>query len=188
MGDEDQLRNRYAQQLELRSRLARIAILDSSADLPLPSRTLEEWERRVLRTYLDDTAEKLSMFQSLLERLESMRDIVNEKFLFKRLEFDQKRGMVFRDEDTGAFVDLRHLSSGEQHELVLWYDLLMNTSEYSLVLIDEPEISLHVAWQKSFLDDLARVGSLTTLRFIIATHSPQIIGKWWDRAVELGID
>ena len=115
-----------------------------------------------------------------------MRDIVNEKFLFKRLEFDQDLGMVFNDEDTGARVDLQHLSSGEQHELVLLYDLLMNVDERSLVLIDEPEISLHVAWQKSFLDDLDRIGSLTTLCFIVATHSPQIIGKWWSHSIELG--
>ena len=185
MDTEDELRDRYAEQLELRSRLANIAILDSSADLRLPERTLQEWERRVLRTYLNDAADKLKTFQPLLDRLELLREIVNERFLFKKLEFDQKQGFAFADEDSGMRVDLRHLSSGEQHEVVLMYDLLMNVKEHSLVLIDEPEISLHVAWQKAFLDDLDRVSSLTSLRFIIATHSPQIIGSWWDRAISL---
>ena len=182
---EPQLRERYAEQLELRSRLANIAVLDSSTDLKLPERSLEEWERRVLRIYLEDTADKLMTFQPLLERLELLREIVNERFLFKKLEFDQKQGLTFVDEDSGVQVELRHLSSGEQHEVVLMYDLLMNVKAHSLVLIDEPEISLHVAWQKAFLDDLDRVSSLTSLRFIIATHSPQIIGSWWDRAVSL---
>lgn len=182
---EEHLRDRYTAQLELRSRLARIAILDSSADLELPERDLEDWERKVLKIYLDDAEAKLRTFQPLLERFELIRAIANERFLFKTLEFDREKGLAFKDEDSDALLDLRHLSSGEQHELVLMYDLLMNVGEHSLVLIDEPEISLHVAWQKSFLDDLDRIASLRPLRFIIATHSPQIVGKRWDRTVEL---
>ena len=182
---EDQLRERYNEQLNLRSRLADIAILASSADLRLPDRELLGWEQKVFRTYLDDAAAKLESFQPLLHRLELLREIINERFLFKDLAYDRDRGFIFEDEDSEAMLDLRDLSSGEQHELVLFYDLLMNVEEHSLVLIDEPEISLHVAWQKAFLNDLDRVASLTSLRFIIATHSPQIIGNWWDQAVEL---
>ena len=182
---ESQLRDRYAAQQQLRSRLANIAILDSSTELDLPDRTLAEWERRVLQIYLDDADAKLTTFQPLLERLELLKEIVNERFLFKKLDFDRNRGFSFTDEDSGIEVDLRALSSGEQHEVVVMYDLLMNAHKNALVLIDEPEISLHVAWQKAFLNDLDRVASLTEVRFIIATHSPQIIGSWWNRAVEL---
>ena len=182
---EKQLRDTYAKQLELRSRLAEVAILDSSDDLDLPVKELEDWERKVLATYLRDAAAKLETFQVLLDRLELFRDIVNDRFLFKRLHFDRDKGFAISHEDSDALLDPRLLSSGEQHELVLMYDLLLNVEEYSLVLIDEPEISLHVAWQKAFLDDLDRVAALTSLRFIIATHSPQIIGTRWDRTVEL---
>ena len=183
---EGHLRRRYAEQLQLRSRLVEIALLDSSDDLPLPNDPLSDWQRRVLQIYLDDTDKKLAMFQSLLTRLELMRDIINGKFLFKRLHFDRELGMVFTDQDSDARVDLQHLSSGEQHEIVLLCDLIMNVSEHSLVLIDEPEISLHATWQKSFLSDLDRIASLRTLRFVVATHSPLIIDKWWSRSVGLG--
>lgn len=183
---EHQLRDRYEKQLKLRSRLTDIAILDSSTDLlELPERELADWECRVLQIYLDDADAKLQTFQSLLERLELLKEIVNERFLFKSLRFNQKQGFTFIDDDTVEPVDLQHLSSGEQHEIVLLYDLLMNVHEHTLVLIDEPEISLHVAWQKKFLDDLDRISSLTSLRFVIATHSPQIVDKWWDHTVEL---
>ncbi|MCQ3814988.1 MAG: AAA family ATPase [Acidimicrobiaceae bacterium] len=182
---EHQLRETYAQQLELRSRLADVAILDSSTDLELPINELADWQRKVLATYLEDAAAKLQTFQPLLDKLELLRDIVNKRFLFKNLHFDREKGFAISDENTDASLDPKLLSSGEQHELILMYDLLMNVKEGALVLIDEPEISLHVAWQKAFLDDLDRVASLTTLRFIIATHSPQIIGGRWDQAVEL---
>lgn len=182
---EDQLRERYAEQLELRSRLADVSILDSSTDLDLPAKGMANWERKVLATYLKDAAAKLETFQPLLDRLELLRDIVNDRFLFKKLHFDRNQGFAISPEDSDVLLDPRQLSSGEQHELVLMYDLLMNVKKNSLVLIDEPEISLHVAWQQAFLDDLDRVASLTSLRFIIATHSPQIIGNRWDNAVEL---
>ena len=146
---------------------------------------MADWERKVLATYLKDAAAKLETFQPLLDRLELLRDIVNDRFLFKKLHFDRNQGFAISSEDSDVLLDPRQLSSGEQHELVLMYDLLMNVKKNSLVLIDEPEISLHVAWQQAFLDDLDRVASLTSLRFIIATHSPQIIGNRWDNAVEL---
>ena len=184
--NENRLRKRYVKQLELRTRLANIAILDSSSPLKLTDRELTDWECTVLSTYLDDVDRKLQTFQSLLDRLELMRELINRKFLFKKLEYDRGKGFVIKDEDTDITVDIGSLSSGEQHELVLLYGLLMKVSSRSLVLIDEPEISLHVSWQNSFLDDLDRIASIADLRFMIATHSPQIINNWWDRSVALG--
>ncbi len=77
------------------------------------------------------------------------------------------------------------LSSGEQHEVVLLYELLFRFEPDSLVLIDEPEISLHVAWQKKFLEDLAKITELASLDVLIATHPPELIHKRWDLTVEL---
>ena len=77
------------------------------------------------------------------------------------------------------------LSSGEQHELVILYELIFRTAPDSLVLIDEPELSLHVAWQAQFVPDLERMAKLTGFRSILATHSPEIVGDRWDLTVEL---
>ena len=182
---EAEMRRHYASQLELRERLAAIDILDRSAELQLPDRELDEWELKALNTYLDDADQKLRTFLPLLARLELMQKIVNERFLFNTLEIDQEHGFLFRDDSSQELISPRDLSSGEQHQLVLMYDLLMKVDEYSLVLIDEPEISLHVAWQKALLDDIRSISELRHLRFIIATHSPQIIGEWWDRTAKL---
>jgi predicted ATP-binding protein involved in virulence len=80
------------------------------------------------------------------------------------------------------------LSSGEQHELVMIYDLLFRVPDNALILIDEPELSLHVAWQKKFIPDLQEIQKLRSIQVIIATHSPQIINDRWDLAVELSSD
>lgn len=182
---DQQIRERYAEQSRLRDRLQEVSLLNAAtAELPLPDRDLKEWERPFLWTYLDDAQNKLATFEPLLDRISLLQEIVNSRFLFKTLVVDRERGFRFETE-TGERLGPKALSSGEQHELVLAYDLLFNVRPGSLVLIDEPEISLHVSWQQQFLRDLMRISELQSLRFVVATHSPQIIHKWWSYAVAL---
>ncbi|MBK8232979.1 MAG: ATP-binding protein [Candidatus Eisenbacteria bacterium] len=77
---------------------------------------------------------------------------------------------------------------GEQHELVLLYDLLFRVRPNTLVLIDEPELSLHVTWQKTFLSDLLEIVEATGFDVVLATHSPFIVGDRNDLLVELKAD
>jgi len=88
---------------------------------------------------------------------------------------------------TGETIPVEVLSSGEQHLLALFTMLLFEAAPGSLVLIDEPEISLHAAWQHEFLNDLDKVAELINLRFVLATHSQGIINGRWDLVEELGL-
>lgn len=181
---DDEIRRRYQEQLGFRTSLSDIAVLDPSDDLPLPDRVLEPWERAVLWTYLDDSDRKLDTFRDLLDRVTLLREVINSRFLFKAFRIDAEKGFLFTTEE-GLDVPPEQLSSGEQHELVLLYDLLFNVRPGSVVLIDEPEISLHVSWQQQFLNDIRRIATLSDLQFIIATHSPQVIHTWSERAIPL---
>ena len=82
-------------------------------------------------------------------------------------------------------LSLKELSSGEKQEVILLYELLFKIKPKSLVLIDEPEISLHIAWQKEFLNDLQKIANLQKFKVVVATHSPQIINGKWDLMVDL---
>ena len=57
--------------------------------------------------------------------------------------------------------------------------------EDALYLIDEPENSLHVLWQKKFMRTIEEVSAVKNLFVIVATHSPQIIGTRWDNCCDL---
>lgn len=185
---EQAIRERYDAQNELRRQLGDISLVDDrSSVIEIPER-MEDWQRAVLWTYLRDTEAKLATFQDTLDRVSRLREIVNSRFLFKHLEIDRERGFRLVSDDDGQELELASLSSGEQHELVLVYDLLFNVPLGALVLIDEPEISLHVSWQKGFIADLRKIASLVRFRTIVATHSPQIAGKWADRMVVLEPD
>jgi predicted ATPase len=63
---------------------------------------------------------------------------------------------------------------------------LFREEEGTTVLIDEPELSLHVSWQHTMVDDLTEIASLVGLSFVIATHSTAIINGRWDLVEELG--
>lgn len=184
--DPEEIRERYRAQSQKRKDLAEIGLINSEVDLPLPDRTLNSWELNVLHTYLDDTDEKLRTFDHVVARVTLLRDIANTRFLNKTLSVNAENGIIVTRQSDGMTIPPAGLSSGEQHELVLMYDLLFNVQANALVLIDEPEISLHIAWQKSFIKDIERIADLASLRFVIATHSPQIINKSWNRTAELG--
>jgi len=79
----------------------------------------------------------------------------------------------------GRPVDLESLSSGEQHELVLLYDLLFKTKKDTLLLVDEPEISLHIAWQKQFLSDLRRIIALPRWTLFCQHTHRNLLGATW---------
>ena len=86
----------------------------------------------------------------------------------------------------GQQLALRALSSGEQQELVLHYDLLFRVRSNTIVLVDEPELSLHVAWQKRFFPDLLKIVELSNFDVLVATHSPYVVGDRDDLMVALG--
>jgi predicted ATP-binding protein involved in virulence len=147
--------------------------------------SFKEENAKALLVYLNDTEKKLAIFDDILKKLVIFSTILNERqFVFKRLEVSPDFGFRFKTED-GKELSLMALSSGEQQEVVLLYELLFKVEPNTLVLIDEPEISLHVAWQKEVLNDLLKIIGLQKIRVITATHSPQIIGEHWDLVVDL---
>ena len=139
--------------------------------------------RDVLAMYAQDTKQKLAVFDDLYPKIEAFMKIANSRLRYKQVSVtvDGMRVVSW----TGADLDLNMLSSGEQHELIILYELLFRTSRNTLILIDEPELSLHVAWQEQFVGDLQRMADISHFRAILATHSPEIIADRWDLTVEL---
>jgi predicted ATPase len=79
-------------------------------------------------------------------------------------------------------LSVRRASSGEQCLLVLMFGIAGHITDNSLILIDEPEISLHPRWQEEFMVLLTTsFSAYNGCQFIVATHSPQIISRLKDR-------
>jgi len=181
-----QLREKLNKLEEKRNRLQDAGLLDKQEDLRFQvPEELQEPTQRVLPVYVTDVEKKLGVFDDIAAKIDLLKDIVNSRFPYKKISIDKEKGFVFRT-DGGQPLNPSHLSSGEQHMLVLFSELLFRVESNSLVMIDEPEISLHVTWQKQFLRDLQQVTELASFDVLIATHSPQIVhDRWDDLTVEL---
>ena len=166
-----------------------IGILDSTPVHPFDIGTLgdmrDSTQARVMTLYVNDTEEKLEVLDDFADRTRLFLDSVNAKYRHKQIRLDRQEGFVAVSANDEPLV-LDSLSSGEQHELVLHYDLLFRVPSNTIVLIDEPELSLHVAWQKRFLSDLVDIVQLSGFDALIATHSPFIVGDREDLMVGLG--
>ena len=163
------------------AKLNRFGLSESEQEIP----EYDEQNANVLLVYLKDSEEKIKVFDSLVNKLELFSNILNERrFTYKSIKIDRKKGFIFLTKN-GVELSLTDLSSGEQHEVVLLYELIFKTNPNTLVLIDEPEISLHVTWQKEFLSDLLKILELQKMQVIVATHSPQIINERWDLVFNL---
>ena len=181
----EELRQRLSKLEEKRERLTAVGLLDqdNDADFQIPTQ-IDETKRSVLSIYVNDAEKKLDVFDDMADRIELFRNIVNRRFLYKQMTVNREKGFIFTTSDNKPLPSSA-LSSGEQHELVLLYELLFEVKPGSLILIDEPELSLHVAWQQQFLKDLQEITKLSSIDVLIATHSPQIIHDRWDLTVEL---
>ncbi len=184
--DAADIRKRYNDQNSFRSRLGRVASVALDDALSLPERRLDDWELKLLNLYLDDADLKLAPFEELLQKIELLEQIINSRLLNKQLQVTDGDGLFVQRKGSGRSISLDSLSSGEQHEIIVMIDLLFNVPSGAVVLIDEPEISLHIVWQLAFIPDVKRIAALAGFRFVVATHSPQIINDEWDRAFRLG--
>lgn len=123
----------------------------------------------------------------LAESIIIFKDIVNEIFINKSLVISDT-GRISIVMNNGASLLIQNLSSGEKEILIMFYALLFHADVGSIVIIDEPEISLHVSWQQmlgKYYQDICRVRDI---QMIVATHSPQVIHDMWDLATELRSD
>ena len=76
------------------------------------------------------------------------------------------------------------LSSGEKQVLIILTNALIQNRRPCIMIMDEPEISLHFDWQKRLIEDVMALNP--SLQLIIATHSPAVVMRGWiDRVSDI---
>lgn len=173
---------------EKRQNLVNSGILDSKEEqVNFDGRSIDDSLFPVLKTYILDNEEKLQVFDSLLSKISLFIALVNERFLDKKIGVDKNKGFIVTNK-VDAVVPLDKLSSGEQHQLVIVFDLLFGVTGNSIILIDEPELSMHLVWQKVFIDSLKKIINLNPMDIVLATHSPFLVSAHEELVSELNSD
>ncbi len=170
-----------------RERLVDVGILDPGDEI-----NVEEYNDdtlgRVLKQYIEDSRKKFNVYDGLANKIDLFKVILQDMLNDKHLIISKEKGYLLKpDPGSDRCIPAKELSSGEQHLIVLVYNLLFRDTEKNdeLILIDEPEISLHIAWQRRFVSSLEKISELSDFDVIIATHSPAIVRGRWDLEVSL---
>lgn len=134
-----------------------------------------EFERVVCHYFI-----QLMKFQEELEKKEArvtrFCKVCNEYFSDKSLEYDSSKFSISitprETRQRDQRIELNQLSSGEKQIVSLFSHLYLSEDRSYYVLIDEPELSLSVPWQRKFLVDIRNADFCTGL--VAVTHSPFI--------------
>lgn len=124
---------------------------------------------------INNTYKGILEFESLIQSYD---------FDHKVLEIHVNAGFRFKSSEE-LLLRLDQLSSGEQQIVLQLYELLINASRGSIVLIDEPETSQHVAWQMDYYKNLQKITIARSLQCIVATHLPLMFDNEFSLSVDL---
>ena len=129
------------------------------------------------RNYLATIEENLTMKEvtnKVVNEINSIFNILELDAKLKGFSKDEKTLPIFENSASEEF-DINDLSSGEKQLFLRTLSIKMLEPNNSIILIDEPELSLHPKWQQRIIEVYKKIGENNQI--IVATHSPHILGS-----------
>ena len=129
------------------------------------------------RNYLATIEEDLTMKEitnKVVNEINGIFDILELDVKLKGFSKNEKTMPVFEN-SAGEEFDINDLSSGEKQLFLRTLSIKMLEPKNSIILIDEPELSLHPKWQQRIIEVYKKIGENNQI--IVATHSPHILGS-----------
>lgn len=127
--------------------------------------------------YMLGQNENLTMLDArkkVTEEINGIFNILELDIKLKGISKDGKNMPIFENSQ-GEEFDINELSSGEKQLFLRTLSIKMLEPEDSIILIDEPELSLHPKWQQQIIKVYQNIGKNNQI--IVATHSPHILGS-----------
>ncbi|MBQ8711724.1 MAG: AAA family ATPase [Prevotella sp.] len=118
--------------------------------------------------------------QQLSQKKTRFQDIVDELFEETGKKIVRTENEI-RFSQIGETLAPYQLSSGEKQMLAILLTVLIEDDQPYVLFMDEPEISLHIEWQKRLIDLCLELNS--HVQIILTTHSPAVVMNGWVDAV-----
>ncbi|WP_180710159.1 AAA family ATPase [Vibrio parahaemolyticus] len=122
------------------------------------------------------------------EDIEDIVDLLNSYFedSNKYLVRDEQNKFTLANIEDAEPIHWNLLSRGEKTIIYLLFSTYYYKDKVKVFILDEPEIALHVRWQKRLIKDLVSIAPNN--QFIIATHSPTLVKEnWRSKCIEVGV-
>lgn len=154
---------------------AKVAAISSSGDIPEGDKVIAHFLLKLIAFHNEQQANERTVrdFVALCNRYLAGKDMVydNARYTIVLRQAEE----VSQSETT---LPMQALSSGEKQIVSLFSHLYLSGEKRFFVIIDEPELSLSVPWQRLFLPDILGTGLCTGM--VAVTHSPFV----WDNPLE----
>ena len=118
--------------------------------------------------------------QEIYSQIDLFLDIIRGFIVDKEFSFSSGRLVIKNDHGE---IDHTKLSSGEKQLIILMVEALLQKKEKHIFLADEPELSLHIAWQRNIIPAVKKVNPNSQV--IVATHSPEVASKYKDSIFDM---
>ena len=124
----------------------------------------------------------MSTFQCFTE---TMNSFISQTEKGKEITVSAEGKIGFFTEYSKNMISVQHLSSGEKQLLIFFANLIfgVNNKQTGIFVVDEPELSLHLSWQRIFVEKTMQINP--NIQLIFATHSPEFVGKYRNKMYKL---
>jgi len=138
----------------------------------------------LLQPYVKSVEGRLSAVEPIYQLIDRFVKIVNGLLTDKFITFKLSQGFTIQNK-LGLALNPAQLSSGEQQLLLLFCYVLTARDTPTVFMIDEPEISLNVKWQRQLVQSLLDITDGASIQFILASHSMELLAQHRSRVVKL---
>ena len=139
----------------------------------------------IIEPYLNSLQDRARSLEDVYKVIHSFVKNVNIFLKDKELKFKASSGFSIQSEFSKKELEVSQLSSGEQQLLLMFCHVLAARENSSIFIIDEPEISLNIKWQRILVSSLLEVAKDSEIQLIFSSHSFEILSKHRDMVVSL---
>jgi energy-coupling factor transporter ATP-binding protein EcfA2 len=138
----------------------------------------------LLKPYVKSLESRLDAVEPIYQLIDNFVRIINSFLRDKSISFKQSEGFGIQNR-LGSLLRPADLSSGEQQLLLLFSYVLTAREMPSVFIIDEPEISLNIKWQRQLVQSLLDITAGARIQFLFASHSMELLAQHRSRVVRL---
>jgi predicted ATPase len=186
----DGLRNRLKVTEKLSRELSNIGLTSPLQHLDMIQQIESASEERrmvvsdLVSAYVESTEAWFSALTELKALLDKFVDRLNFFMHPKRVSFSVNEGLMFCSRE-GKPLSVGMLSSGERHLVMMLSQALLRRNDASVLVIDEPELSLNMKWQRELVGSILDCLGGGASQVVMATHSIEIAARYRGNVVRL---
>jgi predicted ATP-binding protein involved in virulence len=138
----------------------------------------------LLTPYVESLESRLNAIEPIYSLINRFVEIINSLLRDKTIAFKLGQGFSIQN-SRGNTLTPAQLSSGEQQLLLLFCYVITARDKPSVFMIDEPELSLNVKWQRQLVQALLSITAGASIQFIFASHSIELLAQHRELVVQL---